>query len=373
MRILQVAPEIAPGSGVAGVAHALEQAWQRAGVATSRFTLDDAAGRWLPRPGPGLRGRLALLARVAWFSTVGTVLARRAAHRDPDTLVVCHNDALAGDVYVNHGLLRVAMRARGHYRWRMVRNPVHLLTAARDSYRYASTTHRAVVSLTASDEAALRETYPRLRPASYVVGNGVDLDRFRPPTEQQRAAARARVGAHPDDVVAVFVGHEHERKGLPLLIAAAAGLPHVRVVVVGGTPDLVAVARQQAEAARVADRVVLVGTTADPRPYLHAGDALVLASAYEANALVVLEALATGLPVVATAVGYAGDVVLPGINGYLVERTVASVRRALAALPAPEEQRHAEMRTAARASVADLDWDAVAARYLDLLTGLDPA
>ncbi|MFC8597478.1 glycosyltransferase family 4 protein [Isoptericola sp. NPDC057191] len=368
-----MAPEISPGSGVAGVAHALEQAWSRAGVTTARFTLDDAAGRWLPEPGPGLRGRLVLLARVAWFSTVGTVLARRAARREPGTLVVCHNDALAGDVYVNHGLLRVAMRARGRYRWRMVRNPVHLLTAVRDAFRYSSTTHRAVVSLTATDEAALRATYPRLRPASYVVGNGVDLDRFRPPTAPERAEARSRLGLGADDLVAVFVGHEHERKGLHLLIDATAGLPHVRVVVVGGTPDMVAAARRHAEAAGVGDRVHLAGAVADPRPYLHAGDALVLASAYEANALVVLEALAAGLPVVATPVGYAGDVVVDGVNGYLVDRSAAGVRRALDALPAPGESRHAEMRVAARASVADLDWDAVAARYLEVLATLGPA
>lgn len=372
MRILQVAPQIAPGSGVAGVAHALETAWRRAGVPTARCTLDDAGGRLLPRPGPGLRGRAALALRVVWFSTVGTVVARRAARRDPDAVVVCHNDALAGDVYVNHGIVRVALRAQGHYRWRMLRNPLHLLTSARDTYRYASRTHRAVVSLTHDDAAALRATYPRLRPESHVVANGVDLDRFRPPTRAERDAARDAVGAGPHDVVAVFVGHEHERKGLPLLLEAAADLPRVRVVVVGGTPDLVAAARRRADAAGLGGRAVLVGAVDDPRPSLRAADALVLPSAYEANALVVLEALACGVPVVATRVGYAGEVLDDGRTGFLVPRSVAGVRDALARVPAPGDDGHATMHAAARATAERHGWDAVAARYLALLATLRP-
>ena len=47
LRILQIAPEIAPGSGVGGVAHHLEESFERAGVTTERFTLADAHGAWL--------------------------------------------------------------------------------------------------------------------------------------------------------------------------------------------------------------------------------------------------------------------------------------------------------------------------------------
>src|SRR5512133_3338950 len=114
--IVQICPEIGPGSGVAGVAYNLEREWQRLGVQTERFTLTEARGGWLPQPGPGIRGRLVLLARVVWFSTVGTLLARRYLRSRPGALSICHNDALAGDVYVNHGVVQAAMRARGAYR-----------------------------------------------------------------------------------------------------------------------------------------------------------------------------------------------------------------------------------------------------------------
>ncbi len=189
--IVQIAPEIAPGSGVGGVAALLEDRWRAHGVPTERFTLHEAHGDWLPVPGAGLAGRVALLARVVWFSTVGTVLARRYLARRPGAVSVCHNDVLAGDVYVNHGNIRVAMRARGHYVARMLRNPVHLFTAARDALRYRSRVHRVVVNLTHGEEEALRATYPALRPRTVVIGNGVDTARIRPATPAARASARS--------------------------------------------------------------------------------------------------------------------------------------------------------------------------------------
>jgi glycosyltransferase involved in cell wall biosynthesis len=378
MRILQIAPEISPGSGVGGVAHHLEKAFERAGVTTERFTLADARGAWLPEPGPGVRGRLVLLARVVWFSVVGTVLARRRIARARRALggsggspvSICHNDVLAGDVYVNHGILRVAMRARGGYAWRMVRNPLHLFTAARDALRYRGRSHRVVVNLTSSERDALRATYPHLRAHAVVIGNGVDTARFAPPSPAEHVAARAAAGIPDDAVHVVFVGHEFDRKGLDLILSAAADLPCVHVSVVGGTPDMLAEVRARVARLGTADRVHLAGRVPDPLPWLHAADALALPSAYEANALVVLEALACGVPVVATPVGYAPDVVDDGRTGWLVDRTVEGVRKGLAAVAALDDDARREVSAAARAAAERHDWDAAARRYLDLAAAL---
>ncbi len=74
------------------------------------------------------------------------------------------------------------------------------------------------------------------------------------------------------------------------------------------------------------------GAQRDPVPFLWAADLLVLPSAYEANALVVLEALACGLPVVSTRVGFAPDILVDGENGFIVERDATSVGTRLAEL-----------------------------------------
>ncbi|HEY5515187.1 MAG TPA: glycosyltransferase, partial [Pengzhenrongella sp.] len=163
---------------------------------------------------------------------------------------------------------------------------------------------------------------------------------------------------------AIFVGHEFERKGLPIAMEAVRDAPDVVLVVVGGSPDMIADASGQAARMGIADRVRFVGRQADPVPRLHAADVLVLPSAYEANALVVLEALACGLPVIATPVGFAPDIIVDGHNGYLVERDPAAVASRLSAFAASDRQpwmRHA------RETAERFAWPSVAQRYLDLV------
>ena len=161
---MQIAPEIAPGSGVAGVASALEREFAAKGVRVERFTLEEARGgrRTKPVPRTALGRRLSAAWSVVWFSTVGTTRAREFLSARPDAVSICHNDVMAGDIYVNHGLLQPAMRARGHYGWRMLRNPVHLYTVVRDRRRYRRRTHRAVVALTRAEADLLRETYGKV-------------------------------------------------------------------------------------------------------------------------------------------------------------------------------------------------------------------
>ncbi len=369
IRIIQVAPEIGPGTGVGGVAYHLESQWQRAGIPTARFTLAEARGRWLPAPGPGVRGKLAVLARVVWFSTVGSVLARRVARRNPGAVVVCHNDALVGDVYVNHGVVVEAMRQRGQPLVRLVRNPLHPFTVARDAVRYRSArVHQVVVNLTAADDAALRRTFRKVRPRSVVIGNGVDPERFRPPTADERGTARDRLGLADDDRAVLFVGHEFDRKGLPQIVAAVADLPSTtHLVVVGGTPDLVSGIERSHGAQLLGARLHLLGPVADPRWVFHGCDVFVLASAYEAYPLVVLEALASGLPVVTTRVGSASELIADGANGHVVERTPASIRRGIEAALSGDPQ---AARSAARSTALEHTWDVVAARYLALFEEL---
>ncbi|ANC32710.1 glycosyltransferase family 4 protein [Isoptericola dokdonensis] len=366
LTVVQIAPEIGPGTGVGAVAHHLEQELTALGLRTERFTLADAHGTWLPEPGPGIRGKLALLARVVWFSTVGTVLARRLLARRPDVVGLCHNDVVAGDVYVNHGILQVAMAARGDSLRRLVRNPLHLFVVARDHLRFRSRAHRVVVNLSAVEDAALRATYRRLAPRTTVIGNGVDLERYRPPDEAERARARAALGLAPDDVALVFVGHEHDRKGLPVVLDALPLTdPRTHLVVVGGTADMTAGVRRAARARGVEARVHLLGRQPDPRPALHAADALVLPTAYESYGLVVVEALACGLPVVATATGCVPDLVTDGVDGWVVEPTARSVADAVAALAVADRDTVAK---AARAAAETQAWTAVARRYAEQLT-----
>ncbi len=366
MRVVQVVPAIETGSGVEAVAYHLEQEWRRLGVATERFTLAEAHGAWIPRPRGGVAAKLALAGRVVWFSCVGTAIARRRlARRGGDTIVICHNDAVVGDVYVNHGNLVEAMRRRGHFALRMARNPLHLFTWTRDSLRYRSRAHRVVVNLTQQEDADLRNTYPRLAPRTVVIGNGVDIERFRPDAAS-RLTTRAGLGLE-DQPLVLFVGHEYGRKGLPIVLDAVALAPELHLVVVGGTPDMVAAGAREAGRRDLADRVHYVGRTPDPRPYFHAADVFAFPSAYESYGLVVLEALASGLPVVATPTGCVPDLLDDGVNGCVVEADARAVRAGLRAVL--EGDREA-LASAARATAETRSWPIVAREYLDLFDEL---
>ena len=367
--IIQAAPYIERGAGVAGVAFNLEGALRGSGIRTERFTLRNAYGGWIPRPAGGMARKAALLVEVIWFSLVGGWLFRRLLAERDDVVGICHNDALAGDIYVNHGVLKAAMKARGNFIKRVARNPLHPFVLARDYVRYGSSIHRVVVALTNGEKETLLAAYPRLRSEVVVIPNGVDIERFSaaydPPA---RIRTRSEFGISLDDSVVVFVGHEYERKGLPeLLTALTRCSPRMRLLVVGGSPGMVASAKLDAQRLGVGGRVHFAGQVEDPRPYFAAGDIFCLPSAYEANALVILEALAMGLPVVATPVGFARDIVVDGENGYLIKRTPAAIAQGLTQIV--ERPDHAWSTCARRTGEAN-SWSTVAERYVELVSRL---
>ncbi|MGA1827842.1 glycosyltransferase [Microbacterium sp.] len=362
--IVQIVPFIGPGAGVPGVAWDLDRQFRAKGVVTENFTYARArAGRREPRA-RGRRGERILQARrIVWFSTIGTIRARQFLKDRPEAIAICHNNVMTGDIYVNHGLLLAAIRANGNTMWRHFRNPVNIFIHARDLLRFHSGIHRAIVLLTARERDAVRSVYGGVRPRTVIIPNGVDLDRFRPPTPSERSTGRELFHLDPDDRVALFVGHEFDRKGLGVLIDALATAPTLLLLVVGGDQSMVDQATMQAERVGVADRVLILGEQRELRPYYAAADMFVLPSAYEASGLVFLEALASGLPVIATPVGVATDVVRDGENGFIVRRDAAEISDRMEQLAATDLTLWRER---ARASVAGYSWSAVAQRYLDL-------
>jgi len=163
----------------------------------------------------------------------------------------------------------------------------------------------------------------------YVVPNGVDLERFRP---GERAAMRACLDISQSELVILFVGQVNEAKGLLHLLKAFRSLApdwSARLVVAGssglwGGADKVqrqtSYQGQVAEAARGLP-VTFLGKTpqADMPGVYQAADIFVCPSAWdEPFALVNLEAMATGLPVVATLAGGSPEAVVDDITGLLV-------------------------------------------------------
>lgn len=180
--------------------------------------------------------------------------------------------------------------------------------------------------------------------------NGVDLVRFHPPTARERDEARWRWGVHDGHAVVAYVGRLSADKGLALLRDALGGmaLRGSRVVLLMAGTDEGANLELEERDGLVVQQLGYVG---DVPALLHAADMLALPTQREGFPNVVLEAAASGLPVVTTDATGAVDSVVDGVTGFVVgKRDGAAFGRALARLSHDASLRHA-MGSAARKRV----------------------
>jgi glycosyltransferase involved in cell wall biosynthesis len=160
------------------------------------------------------------------------------------------------------------------------------------------------------------------RPSQYeLIRSGIEIEVYRDPGVD-RAEARRRIGVPEHAFVIGTVGRLSRQKSPLDLLAAfarvAAGRSEARLVVVGDGPQ-----RTEVEAAIVraglGDRVHLLGLREDVPEILPAFDVFALASRWEGLPRVFPQAMAAGLPIVATRVDGAPDAITPGENGWLVD------------------------------------------------------
>jgi glycosyltransferase involved in cell wall biosynthesis len=180
-----------------------------------------------------------------------------------------------------------------------------------------------------------------------VVRNGVDLTTFRP--EGLRAPLDA-LGVPPRATVVGFVGRLAPEKDPELFVrgawAAARAVPRAHFVVVGGGA-LERAMRTQVRELGLQGRLHFAGEREDMPALYRSFDLLALTSWQEGMPLAVLEAMATGLAVVATDVGGVSELVVPGRTGMLVPRGDADAVGSAIARLASDRALRARSRAAA--------------------------
>ena len=204
--------------------------------------------------------------------------------------------------------------------------------------------------------------------------HGVDLTRFRPAAPGEVPALRAELGLPSDRVVCLFLGRLSVEKGVLDLVDAWRMLsdPTSLLVLVGPEMpghhlDAGGDARRFVTAHGLDDRVWFRGPVADPERFFRAVDVYVAPSHYEGLSLSSLEALATGLTVVATNVGGLRHYVRDGENALVCppHDKVSLARRLELALGQPALR--ARVGPAARATAEQFfDQEQVSARLLEI-------
>jgi glycosyltransferase involved in cell wall biosynthesis len=230
------------------------------------------------------------------------------------------------------------------------------------------------VTACSADLAMRAERLGASRDRLEVVPYGVDTNRFRP-QPSTREALRARAHAGRDQPLIVAAGRLVRKKGFEFLIDALPLITaHQPIVAIAGGGDLEQELRERAALAGVADRVLLLGnlTQDDVGRWFAAADVVVAPSVRDDSGNVdglpntVLEALASGTPLVTTAAGGIGSVVEHGRTGLIVpERDADSLARAIAGLLA-DRAAAARVGGAGRSLVEHrFGWNRVAERLSD--------
>jgi len=191
-----------------------------------------------------------------------------------------------------------------HNVWPRYRLPTRLLNAL--TWRR----NRHVLAVSEGVAASITRHGPEVE----VVVQGIDVDRFTPGPDDRRAA-RESLGISADTRVVGTVGNLVEKKDHDTLLRAVAATSDVDVVIVGTGP-LEGPLRLRATELGV--RLHLLGIRDDVPSLLPAFDVFCLSSRYEGLPIAMLEAMASGVPVVATAVGGVPEVVTDGVDGLLV-------------------------------------------------------
>jgi glycosyltransferase involved in cell wall biosynthesis len=215
---------------------------------------------------------------------------------------------------------------------------------------------------------SLREVFHWPSAKIELIRNGVPLERLQQRSDPE---LRKELTGSDDDVLFLTTARLDPQKGLDVLLRSAVFVSGARFAIAGEGPERARLERD-VETLGLGDRVRLLGHREDIPALLAVADAFVLPSRFEGTPLALLEAMAAGKPVVATAISGTDELVADGECGLLVRADdpsalAAGLRRIVAEPELRERLGAAARRRAKNAFSAAVSTERVTAVYDDLL------
>ena len=249
-------------------------------------------------------------------------------------------------------------------------NPFHPLMLRLERTYYGQRRYKKVVALTQQVKEDLIRFYNVPGGDIVIIPNGYSPEEFHLEShDTRRSAIRQKLGYNDQARVVIFVANELERKGFGPLLRGIARLhdPNVCLLVVGRV--LGSAYAGEIESLGLSKRVLFAGTTSRVADYYAAADVFALPTQYEAWGLVIVEALACGLPVLTSRLAGAAVAVQEGKTGLLLDNPDdgSEITAKLQRLLGGDMRGTSTGREEIAASVGEYTWDRVLPRYEDVL------
>jgi glycosyltransferase involved in cell wall biosynthesis len=277
-------------------------------------------------PGVTYHPVLLPMKRPRWINQLWFAYATWRATRSGFDIVHSHENSWHGNVQtvhvlpVKHNLFAGRTGLALWLRWlKVCTSPRLVVYLALEAARYAPRLRRSVVLASDTLRVVMEASYPQARSAMQVIAPGVS-DVPGPASAQVKQQARVALQLPTQGTGLLFVGNDFRKKGLPALLDALVLLPNDCWLAVVGEGEQRAAMRQRVASLKLGGRVYFLGALQQMDVVYQAADCLVHPTLEDTYAMVVLEAMAHGLPVVVSAARYCGisAELTDGVNAVLL-------------------------------------------------------
>ena len=300
-----------------------------------------------------------------WYATSTWWHTREASGQGFD-IVHSHENTWHGNVQTVHVLPIKHNLFNGKTNWQKVKAWLKVATSPRllaylalEKCRFSNQNGRQIVVTSPSLQGIFQAAYPQCRNDVSVITPGV----AKAGLVVDKAAAKRALGLPDDSFIIAFVGNRYDIKGLPTLLLALQALPeHVNLLVVGNAKEE-GLYQTQVEKLGIAQRVKFLGAVNGVEQVYQAADCLAHPTLEDTFAMVVLEAMSYGLPVVVSREKYCGiaGLLTDGLNALILDepKDVAVLAQRLRRLVDSAELR-SKLSTEALKFADGFAWDQIA-------------
>ena len=278
------------------------------------------------------------LTKPRWINQIWFAVTSWWATRQGFDVVHSHENTWHGQVQTVHVLPIKYNLFNGRSGWRLALRWLKVVTSPRllsyllmERLRYDVSHGRTIVLTSPSLMAIMAETYPKAVPAMTVVTPGVKSVPG-PASDDERRAARIRLGLPLEGTCILFVANDYRKKGLPVLLEALLQLPESCYLAVVGNSAQIPLYSDKVKELKLQERVIFLGSLQDMNVAYLAADCLAHPTLEDTFAMVVLEAMAHGLPVVVSSESYCGisQLLVDGENALILQNPLNSHQLAAA-------------------------------------------